>query len=132
MNQVKKCFWLSAIIAVSIIIFNNMPITQSHLRDVSDSIIDVDIPHQCVESKPLYKGLAKATTKSVDILNSETQSTICVKDRKDDRLISGKILDNGAWEEKEVNLMMKMVDQYPEAIFLDIGSNLGILFVLVL
>ena len=74
----------------------------------------------------------KLTTKSVDILNSETQSTICVKDRKDDRLISGKILDNGAWEEKEVNLMMKMVDQYPEAIFLDIGSNLGILFVLVL
>ena len=58
--------------------------------------------------------------------HSEIQTTICVKERKLDVHISGKILDKGAWEEKEVNLMMKLVDNYSEAVFLDIGSNLGI------
>ena len=39
--------------------------------------------------------------------------------------VSGEIYNNGAWEQGEVVQVMKMMDAYPDAVFLDLGSNLG-------
>ena len=50
---------------------------------------------------------------------------ICVKAREVDGWVSGSIIDHGVWEEKEVIEVMKMIDKFPEAVFLDIGSNIG-------
>ena len=50
---------------------------------------------------------------------------ICVKAREVDGWVSGSIIDHGVWEEKEVTEVMKMMDKFPEAVFLDIGSNIG-------
>ena len=50
---------------------------------------------------------------------------ICVKAREVDGWVSGSIIDHGVWEEKEVTEVMKMIDKFPEAVFLDIGSNIG-------
>ena len=50
---------------------------------------------------------------------------ICVKAREVDGWVSGSIIDHGVWEEKEVIEVMKMMDKFPEAVFLDIGSNIG-------
>ena len=50
---------------------------------------------------------------------------ICVKKREVDVYVSGSIIDKGVWEQKEVTEVMKMMDNYPEAVFLDLGANLG-------
>ena len=45
--------------------------------------------------------------------------------------ISGYIIDEGAWDAEAVTSVMKMVDTYPDAVFLDIGSNIGMYTVMI-
>ena len=48
-----------------------------------------------------------------------------------DKFVSGAILTHGAWEKNIVNLVLKGMDMYPAAVFLDIGANIGMYTVLV-
>ena len=82
------------------------------LLDVS-LLKDFELSFQpkCVQSAPLYKGI---------------KTTICVKPEEMDIIVSKVIIDQGAWEGANVAIMMELVDQYPDAVFMDIGSNIGI------
>lgn len=64
-------------------------------------------PLDCLMSYPILGVMAK----------------ICVK--KDDLHVSKKILEDGAWEEDIVALVMKAMRFYEEAVFIDAGSNIG-------
>ena len=48
-----------------------------------------------------------------------------MKPREVDIWVSGYILDRGVWEEEEVTAIMRMMDVYQEATFLDLGANIG-------
>ena len=50
---------------------------------------------------------------------------ICVKDPRVDEWVSGGILASGVWEKEIVVEVMRTMDKYPEAVFMDIGSNIG-------
>ena len=50
---------------------------------------------------------------------------ICVKDPKVDKFVSGGIIKTGCWEKHIVVDAMRSVDNYPSAVFLDIGANIG-------
>ena len=52
-------------------------------------------------------------------------ATLCVKDRSTDIYVSGSILTGGAWEYGIVNNVVKLMEQFGDATFLDIGANLG-------
>ena len=56
---------------------------------------------------------------------SDIRSTICVKNPKVDKFVSGGIIQRGCWEKHIVMEAMRGVDQYPTAVFLDIGANIG-------
>ena len=64
-------------------------------------------------------------TQYFDRTFSGVQTVICVRPKELNDYVSGEIYNNGAWEEGEVIQVMKMMDDYPEAVFLDLGSNLG-------
>ena len=55
----------------------------------------------------------------------DISSTICVKDPKVDKFVSGGIIKRGYWEKHIVMEVMRAVDNYPTAVFLDIGANIG-------
>ena len=55
----------------------------------------------------------------------EITSTICVKHPKVDKFVSGGIIKEGFWEKDIVMKAMRGVDNYPTAVFLDIGANIG-------
>ena len=55
----------------------------------------------------------------------DISSTICVKDPKVDKFVSGGIIKRGYWEKHIVMEVMRGVDNYPTAVFLDIGANIG-------
>lgn len=106
----------------------------SDIRDLSQSLIAIHLPFQCVLTKLLrgnkYMDLQSQTIKSLMKINTwvyllGVQTTICVKPRETDIWVSGNILDHGVWEENEVVAMMKMMEMYPDATFLDIGANIG-------
>ena len=42
-----------------------------------------------------------------------------------DKFVSGGIIKRGCWEKHIVMETMRGVDQYPTAVFLDIGANIG-------
>ena len=48
-----------------------------------------------------------------------------------DKFVSGAILSSGAWEKNIVNLVLRAMELYKTAVFLDIGANIGIYTVLV-
>ena len=48
-----------------------------------------------------------------------------MKNPRVDQYVSGWILRSGVWEEEEVTVVMETMDKYPEAVFLDIGANIG-------
>ena len=48
-----------------------------------------------------------------------------MKDPRVDEWVSGGILASGVWEKEIVVEVMRTMDQYPEAVFMDIGSNIG-------
>lgn len=54
-----------------------------------------------------------------------------MKPREVDVHVSGSILDWGVWEENEVRGVMKMMEEYKDAVFLDIGANIGMYTVMV-
>ena len=53
------------------------------------------------------------------------RTVICVKDPRVDEWVSGGILASGVWEKEIVVEVMRTMDHYPEAVFMDIGSNIG-------
>ena len=53
------------------------------------------------------------------------RAVICVKDPRVDEWVSGGILASGVWEKEIVVEVMRTMDKYPEAVFMDIGSNIG-------
>ena len=48
-----------------------------------------------------------------------------MKDPKVDKFVSGGIIKRGYWEKHIVMEAMRGVEKYPEAVFLDIGANIG-------
>ena len=48
-----------------------------------------------------------------------------MKDPKVDKFVSGGIIKRGYWEKHIVMEAMRSVDNYPTAVFLDIGANIG-------
>ena len=59
------------------------------------------------------------------LLCAGIKTIICVKDPKVDEYVSGGILRSGVWEKEIVTAVMETIDKYPEAVFLDIGANIG-------
>jgi len=54
---------------------------------------------------------------------------ICVK--RGDMFVSDQIVTEGAWEEDNVELVMRAMSLYEDAVFLDAGSNIGMYTVMV-
>ena len=50
---------------------------------------------------------------------------ICIKPLRIDNAVSKIIDDSGAFEGRAVSTMLKAMAMYPEAVFLDCGSNIG-------
>lgn len=73
-------------------------------------------PYKCVPTARLHRDLS---------------SVICVKDPKVDKFVSGGIIKTGCWEKHIVVDAMRSVDNYPSAVFLDIGANIGMYTVMV-
>ena len=48
-----------------------------------------------------------------------------MKDPRVDEWVSGGILASGVWEKEIVVEVMRTMDQYTDAVFMDIGSNIG-------
>lgn len=84
------------------------------MREVSD-LPDVR-PDKCVNTATMYQG---------------TKTIICIKPVSVDKFVSGDILSKGIWEKNIVNLVLRAMDMYKTAVFLDIGANIGIYTVLV-
>ena len=51
---------------------------------------------------------------------------ICVKPEQEDQYISKALLHGEMWEEGAVTSVLKVATEYPDAAFLDLGSNLGV------
>ena len=60
-----------------------------------------------------------------DNCDAGLRAVICVKNPRVDEWVSGGILASGVWEKEIVVEVMRTMDQYPEAVFMDIGSNIG-------
>jgi len=72
-------------------------------------------PYKCVQTATMHAGI---------------KTTICVKPVSVDKFVSGSILSQGVWEKNIVNLVLKALEFYPSASFLDVGANIGIYTVL--
>jgi len=83
---------------------------QSRYQDqiiIDGKPINIDIS-DCIESVPMY---------------NEIVCIICT--RKGDGIVSESIEMYGAWELYTVNKVMKAMDHYKDAVFIDAGSNIG-------
>ena len=68
-----------------------------------------------------------ADTKTFIIQNiSGIKAKICLKPLKVDAVMSKKVDEWGSFEGTKVSVMLKAMSMYPSAVFLDIGSNIGI------
>jgi len=56
---------------------------------------------------------------------------ICIKSLTVDKFVSGSILSTGVWEKPIVMKVMRSMELYPNAVFLDIGANIGMYTVMV-
>lgn len=56
---------------------------------------------------------------------------VCIKPEQEDRFISDALLYEGIWEEGIVTNVIKASKLYEDAVFLDLGSNLGVYSLLV-
>ena len=54
------------------------------------------------------------------------KTKVCLKPLKIDAFVSRKIDLWGSFEGKDISVLLKGMYMYPEAVFLDIGSNIGI------
>ena len=50
---------------------------------------------------------------------------MCIKPLNIDRWVSGSIDKEGAWEKDIVNNVIRAMEAYPSAVFLDVGANIG-------
>ena len=62
------------------------------------------------------------------ITNLGLQSTICIKPSDS---VSGQIESTGAWEPEIVNNVIRGMEAYPSAVFLDVGANIGMYTVMI-
>jgi hypothetical protein len=51
---------------------------------------------------------------------------ICIKPEEEDKYISSSLLYEGMWEGPMVTSVLKVVQEYKDAVFLDLGSNIGV------
>ena len=56
---------------------------------------------------------------------------ICIKREEEEDDISDSLLDTGRWEAAIITTILKAARLYKEAIFLDLGSQLGVFSVMV-
>ena len=61
---------------------------------------------------------------------SGIKAQLCLKPLKVDTVMSKKVDEWGSFEGTKVSVMLKAMSMYPSAVFLDIGSNIGIYTVL--
>ena len=61
----------------------------------------------------------------------ELTTTICIKPLDRDIHVSGNIEREGAWEKEIVNNVIRAMQSYPGAVFLDMGSNIGMYTVVI-
>jgi len=72
--------------------------------------LPVVTPHACVNNTNLHGGHL---------------TIICVKSPSVDEYVSESILKTGAWEGNIVNMVLKAMHLYKDAVLLDLGSNIG-------
>ena len=58
-------------------------------------------------------------------IHLDIEAVMCIKPANVDGAISRTIRNTGIWEENEVVKVMKMMELFPNAVFFDIGSNIG-------
>merc|ERR1719270_2389537 len=76
---------------------------------------------------PTIKPLGCVRTKEI----LEVSTFVCIKPEKEDRIISDSLLYTGIWEEGIVTNVLKALKLYPDAVFLDLGANIGVYSLLV-
>ena len=62
---------------------------------------------------------------------SGIQTMICLKPFNKGKMMSKIIEKKGAWEENIVNSVIKAMNAYPSAVFLDVGANIGMYTVMI-
>ena len=62
---------------------------------------------------------------NVIYIHLDIEAVMCIKPANVDGAISRTIRNTGIWEENEVVKVMKMMELFPNAVFFDIGSNIG-------
>jgi len=73
-------------------------------------------PKECIESKTFENGIS---------------AIICIKPLERDMWVSGTIKKTGAWETETLINVIKVLNSFKNATFLDIGANIGMYTVLV-
>jgi len=68
------------------------------------------VPYKCLKLKEFHGGL---------------KPLMCIKPLEVDITISGAIESLGAWEYNMINTVVKAMDKFKDATFLDIGANIG-------
>ena len=81
-------------------------------------------PDKCVNTARL-QGIFCATNNNNDVKSLGVITKICIKPLSVDKFVSGSIISTGVWEKPIVMKVMKSMELYPNAVFLDIGANIG-------
>jgi len=80
-----------------------------------------------LDDLPTIKPLDCVQTKRI----LEVSAAVCIKPEEEDRMISDSLLYDGIWEEEIVTNVLKALKLYPDAVFLDLGANIGVYSLLV-
>jgi len=79
--------------------------------DRADLNIITNESFKCVETK---------------LLLNKYRSTVCVHEVKRDRDVSGLLISSGIWEEYLVTRIVRILSNYKQYAFFDIGANIGV------
>jgi hypothetical protein len=85
---------------------------------------------RCVRTKRLMGGRAHKSEFD-HLIEFLVAPLICVKPEQEDQYISKALRQKGMWEEGIVTSVLKVAVEYPDAVFLDLGSNLGVYSIMV-
>ena len=90
-------------------------------------------PQECLQSRKFLNGV-NVRIQTLPLYRCsylDITVQICIKPISTDIHVSGSIKREGAWELETVNNVIKAMQKFPEATFLDIGANLGMYAVVI-
>ncbi|XP_023343081.1 uncharacterized protein LOC111712635 [Eurytemora carolleeae] len=94
----------------------NMKVQQSQNIEIKGEMLPRIRPFECVRRS---------------LRDNQTTFIMCIKPLETDFTISGDIYYEGYYEKDELRMTLNLLAKYPDATFLDIGSNIGMFSVTV-